>query len=101
MRAGDSVYGIRGVSGAVMVRRPPTISGRPVKSEVGTGQSGRWAHPPAWLWPLSVAMQVGAALWLTGFTYFFQDDLLFLEQARTQRFDLTYLREGCSSTSRR
>jgi hypothetical protein len=39
-------------------------------------------------------MQVGAALWLTGFTFFFQDDLLFLEQARMQRFDLTYLREG-------
>ncbi len=64
------------------------------EGRVGPGRGGRWARPPAWLWPLSIAMQVGAALWLTGFTYFFQDDLLFLEQARTQRFDLTYLREG-------
>jgi len=47
-----------------------------------------------WLWPATIAMQVGAALWLTRFSFFFQDDFLFLEQARTQRINLTYLREG-------
>lgn len=85
---------LRGVSGAVMVEATPDDQRVSRESEAGTGSSGRWAQPPGWLWSLSVAMQVGAALWVTGFTYFFQDDLLFLEQARTQRFDLTYLREG-------
>ena len=47
-----------------------------------------------WLWPATTAMQVGAALWLTRISFFFQDDFLFLEQARTQRMGLTYLREG-------
>ncbi len=52
------------------------------------------AHrPPLWLWPVSIALQIGAALWLNASTYFFQDDFLFLEQARTQPFGLTYLRE--------
>jgi hypothetical protein len=39
-------------------------------------------------------LQTVSAAALTGYTFFFVDDFLFLGQARTQPFDLTYLREG-------
>ncbi len=53
----------------------------------------RWNSPPTWLWGLSVLLQVACAAALTSYTFFFVDDFLFLEQARTQSFNLTYLRE--------
>lgn len=57
------------------------------------GSASRWRHPPAMLWPVFIAVQVGSALWLTSYTYFFVDDFLFLQQARTQAFGWAYLRE--------
>lgn len=63
-------------------------------------QSSRRAHglsldaPPVWLWLLAIALQVVSAAAVTSYTYFFVDDWLFLAQARTQPFGLTYLREG-------
>ena len=52
-----------------------------------------WSRPPEWLWGLSVLLQVVVAAALTSYTFFFVDDFLFMEQARSQPFDLTYLRE--------
>jgi hypothetical protein len=54
----------------------------------------RWRAPPNWLWPVSVALQVVGAALLTSYTYFFFDDFLFLRQAQTQQFGVTYLRES-------
>jgi hypothetical protein len=54
----------------------------------------RWpGRPPGWLWPVSVALQVVVTALLTSYTYFFFDDFLFLQQARTQHFGISYLRE--------
>ncbi|HVA19029.1 MAG TPA: hypothetical protein VMU55_02520, partial [Solirubrobacteraceae bacterium] len=41
-----------------------------------------------------MAAQVVSAAALTSYTFFFVDDFLFLEQARTQSFGLSYLREN-------
>jgi hypothetical protein len=58
------------------------------------GEVHRWRVPPGWLWPVSVVLQVGSAIWLTSYTYFFFDDYLFLRQAQTQHFGIAYLRES-------
>lgn len=55
-------------------------------------RSSRWRRPPIWLWALSLGLQVACAAALTNFTYFFLDDYVFLNQARQEPFDLTYLR---------
>jgi hypothetical protein len=52
----------------------------------------RWRRPPRWLWGVSVLMQVLSAGLLTGYTFFFVDDFLFMEQARTESFGVGYLR---------
>lgn len=69
------------------VAQPVTVSPRQEKQR-------RWPRPPAGLWPLSIALQTLSAWLLTSYTYFFIDDWVFLAQARTQRFGLSYLREG-------
>ena len=51
-----------------------------------------WHRPPQWLWGVSLVAQVLSAAALTGYTFFFVDDFLFLEQARTRAFSLDYLR---------
>ncbi len=58
-------------------------------------ESGRYRlqRPPRWLWPILLVAQVAVAAALTSYTYFFFDDFLFLQQARTQHFSLSYLRE--------
>lgn len=61
---------------------------------VAVGRPQRWRRPPAWLWGLSVLLQVACAAALTSYTFFFVDDFLFMGQARTQPFDLTYLRQA-------
>lgn len=53
----------------------------------------RWRRPPEWLWAAQMVLQVLSALALTTYSYFFIDDWLFLNQARTQAFGLSYLRE--------
>jgi hypothetical protein len=53
----------------------------------------RWRRPPTWLWGVSVLLQVIGAALLTGYTFFFVDDFLFMEQARTESFGVSYLRE--------
>lgn len=71
---------------------------RPSAEPSGTGTASAraqyWRRPPAWLWGALVLAQVGCAAALTSYTFFFVDDFLFLEQARTQRFNLAYLREN-------
>ncbi len=52
------------------------------------------ARPPEWLWAGVIAVQVAFAALLTSYTFFFFDDFLFLQQARTQGFGLGYLRES-------
>jgi len=42
---------------------------------------------------VSVLLQVAVAAALTSYSFFFVDDFLFMGQARSQPFDLTYLRE--------
>ena len=54
----------------------------------------RWRQPPDWAWGVSLVAQVACAALATGYTFFFVDDFLFMAQARTQPFDLTYLRES-------
>jgi hypothetical protein len=54
----------------------------------------RLRRPPEWLWVVVTLAQLGPMLALTGYTYFFVDDYLFLRQAQTQAFNLAYLREG-------
>ena len=76
------------------VDAPAGLAGSPrFAGVVGLGGSRRWARPPEWLWGLSVLAQVACAAALTGYTFFFVDDFLFMGQARTQPFGLTYLRE--------
>lgn len=78
-----------------MIGATVTLESESPTDREGVPSSGRPAdRPPTWLWPVSIALQVGAAIWLTSSTYFYQDDFLFLEQARTQPFNLSYLREG-------
>lgn len=55
---------------------------------------GRLRNPPNWLWVAMLPLQVVAAALLTSYTYFFFDDFLFLQQARTERFGIAYLRES-------
>jgi hypothetical protein len=45
------------------------------------------------LWLGQLALQVASAAALTGYTYFFVDDWFFTEQARTQTFGVSFLRE--------
>lgn len=67
-------------------------------ARAATGAGGARAdwrrQPPPWLWGVSIVLQIISAAALTAYTFFFVDDFLFLAQARTQPFDLTYLREG-------
>lgn len=72
---------------------PAVLAGSRRFAGVALGRSQRWRRPPEWLWGLSVVLQVASAAALTGYTFFFVDDFLFMGQARTQAFDLTYLRE--------
>ncbi len=58
----------------------------------GTDDQGGWRRPPGWLWPVSIALQVISAAVLTSYTYFFVDDFVFLQEARTHAFSLSYLR---------
>jgi hypothetical protein len=51
-----------------------------------------WRRPPRWLWPVSIVLQVLVAALLTSYTYFFVDDFIFLQEARTDPFSLSYLR---------
>jgi hypothetical protein len=61
---------------------------------VATVSGPSWPRrPPAWLWPVSIALQVAVTALLMSYTFFFFDDFLFLQQARTQHFGLAYLRE--------
>lgn len=64
----------------------------------------RWKRPPVWLWGISVGLQVLCAAALTNLSFFLVDDYVFLNQARVDRVDLTYLRlslyEHFSATSR-
>ncbi len=52
------------------------------------------ARPPEWLWGGLIAVQVVFAALLTSYTFFFFDDFLFLQQARTQGFGWGYLSES-------
>ena len=54
----------------------------------------RWRRPTSWLWGASIGLQVVCAAVLTNFTFFLVDDYEFLNEARTQTFNLTYLRAG-------
>jgi hypothetical protein len=64
---------------------------RPALADVGR----TWlARPPEWLWAGVVAVQVAFAALLTSYTFFFFDDFLFLQQARTQAFGWGYLSGG-------
>ena len=65
----------------------------PVRTPVAEAGEHRLASPPEWLWGASIALQVAIAALLTSYTYFFFDDFLFMQQARTQGFGLAYLRE--------
>jgi hypothetical protein len=76
-----------------VVGLPAEPAGRPGATAVLAAVE-RWRRPPAWLWGLSVLAQVASAAALTGYTFFFVDDFLFLEQARTQPFSIGYLRES-------
>ena len=49
------------------------------------------ARPPEWLWGGVTAIQIAIAALLTSYTFFFFDDFLFLQQARTQAFGWGYL----------
>jgi uncharacterized protein YhhL (DUF1145 family) len=66
---------------------------RPTTGKLWAGDRAAWRRPPGWLWPVSIAAQVAITAVLTSYTYFFFDDFLFLQQARTQHFGLSYLRE--------
>jgi uncharacterized membrane protein YbaN (DUF454 family) len=55
-------------------------------------RASRWQRPPLWLWAVSLVAQVLCAAVSTAYTFFFVDDFLFLEQARTLPFNLAYLR---------
>ena len=72
---------------------PAGLPGSRPFAGVALGRSQRWRRPPGWLWGLSVLLQVVCAAALTSYTFFFVDDFLFMGQARTQPFDLTYLRQ--------
>jgi hypothetical protein len=65
------------------------------RAAVGSGhRDAHWPrHPPDWLWAGMIALQLGAVALLTSYTYFFFDDFLFLQQARTQHFGVSYLRD--------
>jgi len=52
----------------------------------------RLATPPAWLWPVSIVLQVLSAAALTAYTYFLADDWLFIGQARRIPLSIDYLR---------
>ncbi len=71
---------------------PSPVIRRPVAT-AHVRSSDRWRHPPGWLWPLVIALQVGSALSLTAYTYFLVDDFLFQQQARVQAFGWPYLLE--------
>jgi hypothetical protein len=49
---------------------------------------------PPWLWIVSIALQVCSAAALTSYTFFLQDDFIFIAQARTMPFGIGYLRDG-------
>ena len=75
-------------------RAPAVPTGGGGLASAALVRSRRWSRPPAWLWGLSLLGQVLSAAALTSYTFFFVDDFLFMAQARTQPFDLTYLRES-------
>jgi hypothetical protein len=68
-------------------------SRRRTGTEATTRRAGWQSRPPNSLWLAMIALQVAAVTLLTSYTYFFFDDFLFLQQARTQHFDIAYLRE--------
>ena len=50
-----------------------------------------WYSPPEWSWPLSICLQAVIVWLLTAYAYFYQDDFIFLQQARTLNFGWAYL----------
>ncbi|MGH2850054.1 MAG: hypothetical protein ACRDLP_05500 [Solirubrobacteraceae bacterium] len=68
---------------------PPTAP----PAETPVVPPGQRAGPRAWAWALMLAAQVACAAVATSYTFFFLDDLLFLNQARAQSLSLGYLRE--------
>ncbi|MGA2471194.1 MAG: hypothetical protein ABSG64_10945 [Solirubrobacteraceae bacterium] len=57
------------------------------------GPPHRRRRPPLWLWAGALAAQIAGAALLTRSAFFFVDDYVFLNEARTQSLGLSYLRE--------
>jgi hypothetical protein len=64
----------------------------PADASESTRRRSRFATPPEWLWPVSIALQVLSAAALTAYTYFLADDWLFIAQARRIPLSIHYLR---------
>jgi hypothetical protein len=73
------------------LRWPATLPGAPGE-HAADARPSRWRRPPLWLWAVSLVAQVLSAAVATAYGFFFVDDFLFLEQARTEPFNLAYLR---------
>jgi hypothetical protein len=74
------------IVGVAAPRSDQLVGAEAIKAKRG------WRRPPRWLWPVSILLQVVVAALLTSYTYFFVDDFIFLQEARTDPFSLSYLR---------